>query len=409
MQEIIRKNLRKIALPALLASGAFMAFECGVVPSAEHEWARENMGISMDSYDYAPKIANVAVMPELAGLELNNSGLRQAVEALTVEHVPGNPAETAKAAMWQLYQLAEANKGDERAATLMQALMFQAMGKYMEAAHWGKYNNTGDLGGFENFIKYDDIDIAELPPTYVEETKHGEAVHDGWWMIEYNGDNAATYNAPWDIFSAKTFNMAATAAALDQANALLSGGDINAWRDQQGTPQMIADIADNRYAKRTGKMIPKTINPYTRLDDYKKKGQAPKSASDLAKFAETDFFFLKPSTTELEGMQNFWNVRFGVSDDNKCIDGYMAYSTFAEEEFGVFPCFEINTPGVFMPHIGVIDFAPEVKAYQAKAINGLAETLRTADMGQDRRGQSFTINGTGKKTSALPVLGRSHG
>ncbi|MDR1048509.1 MAG: hypothetical protein LBL51_02040, partial [Synergistaceae bacterium] len=348
MQDTIKQHMRKIALPTLLATGAFTALDSGAVPQAWTEFARERTGLTLDARAEAAKMADVAVMPELAGLQLNNPGLRQAVEALTVEHVPGNPAETAKAAMWQLYQLAEANKGDKRAETLMQALMFQAMGKYMEAVHWGKYNKIGDLGGFENFIKYDDIDIAEIPPIYIKETKRGNVVRrqgsyanpagikpagrEGeQWGIEYNGNNTATYNAPWDIYSAKVFNAAAAVAALDQANALLSGSDTNGWRASQNTPQMITDIADNRYPKY--KEVSKTVNPYTQLGDYKK-GQAIKSSADLTKFAEMDFFFLKPPTAKLDGMQRFWEVTFGTSDDAKIIQGYIGYSTSTNQGSG---------------------------------------------------------------------------
>jgi hypothetical protein len=38
------------------------------------------------------------------------------------------------------------------------------------------------------------------------------------WGIEYNGNTARTCNMPWYIYSAKTLNTVASAAALDYAN-----------------------------------------------------------------------------------------------------------------------------------------------------------------------------------------------
>jgi hypothetical protein len=406
---IVKKRLCKTAL---LVCGALAVFGGG--------FGR------MDARAEAAKLADVAVMPELAGLNLNNAGLSQAVEALTTEHVPGNAAETAKAAMWQLYQLAEANRHDKRAQTLMEAFMFQAMGKYLEAAHWGKYNKTGDLGGFENFIKYDDIDIAEIPPIFVKETRRGKVIRrqGGYtnpagirpvaregeqWGIEYNGKNATTYNTPWDIYSAKTFNAAASAAALDQANFLLSDTDANGWRARQKTPQMVTDIMDNRYPKGKNNVIPKAINAYTRLGDYKKE-RAIKSSADLAKFAETDFFFLKPPPAKgnLEGLQGFWGIQFGLSDNNERIPGYLVYGISTRQGTGA-SGFRLPVR-TLCPSPGLVHFAPQVKAYREKTIDQLAAALKNVDgKGLDAKGQKIAINGVGKKTSARPVIDRSRG
>jgi hypothetical protein len=428
MQDTIKEHLRKIALPALLATGGMAAFDCGAVPSALSEWTREKTGISLDARKAEAALTDVAVMPELAGVTLGKPGLQQAIDALTNEHVPGNPAETAKAAMWQLYRLAEANQGDTWSRLLMESFMFQAMGKYLESVHWGKYNQTGDLGGFENFIPYDKIDIAEIPPIYIKETKRGRVIRrkggytnpphvDGpdartgeQWGIEYNGDNARTFNTPWFIYCAKTFNAAANTAALDYANYLLSHKgvkpieDLTVWRAQQKTPQMMTDIMDGRYGKGTGKAVPNSVNPYTMLSTYKK-GHAIKSAADLAKFAETGYIFLAPPPPpeiKLEGLQKFWNASYGVSDKYKQIPGCIPYMILTNQASGV-TGFYNTTRGLLMPDQGLAYFAPQVKSYREKTIKQVADTLKKVDgLEKDTKGNKIVINGI-KTKSALPA------
>jgi hypothetical protein len=74
MQEIIRENLLKIALPALLASAGAMAFYSGVVPKAWAEFTRKHTG---ERFNVAGKFLRRVFFEAVQQLRVEQSGVHR--------------------------------------------------------------------------------------------------------------------------------------------------------------------------------------------------------------------------------------------------------------------------------------------------------------------------------------------
>ncbi|GHU00193.1 hypothetical protein FACS1894186_0170 [Alphaproteobacteria bacterium] len=450
MQSELTKKLARTMLP-FAAAGIFAAesgYDSGVANSVMAKMANTAARVldlsAAKAEAVAPSLKTVAVMPELAGLSLKNPGLKQAMDALTKEHVPGNPAATAKAAMWQLYQLSEANKGDWTVQYMMDSLMFLATARYLETTHWTKYNqvgiaNKGTPEEVEILLPYDMVDIGDIPPIFIKETKRGRlvrrqgryptppgyrpnAITGEQWGIEYNRDNARTYNVVWEEYIGKTYNSAAAAYYLDSLDYLLHDRttkpmkDMTEWNAIKGNevPFMVSDIAGSGHVP-APKVVPVSTNPYTVWNEHKKTAQI-KSVDDLVKFAENNFIFLKPPPADANKyrktftVQNLWNTFYGDERRTPRYNLFTDHLGISNTGFSINDALRHSKPNkLWGVDAGVGTSGPLVKRFYQDKVNQLRDYLPKFDaMGKDITGKPIVINGAGKKTSAIPYMPRKY-